>query len=103
MPATTPSGPSYLPASITVSMCEPISSRLPSPKRPFTVPSASSLTAMPASRIHFATRSAARRCSGVRNSRTSRPGSAEIAPSSVSIASARRPSACGSGALISRR
>jgi hypothetical protein len=27
MPAMTPSGPSYLPASITVSMCEPIRSR----------------------------------------------------------------------------
>ena len=50
----------------------------PSPRRPRTVPSASSLTFMPASRIHCATRSAARRCSGVRNSRTSRSDSDEI-------------------------
>ena len=61
------------------------------------VPSASSLTDRPAARIQPATRSAARRCSGVRNSRTSRPGSAEIAPSSAIIASARVPNALGIG------
>ena len=65
----------------------------PAPKRPRTVPSASSDTASPASRIQRATRSAARRCSGDRNSRTSRSGSAEIAPSALTIASARAPSA----------
>ncbi len=40
--------------------------------------------------------SAARRCSGVRNSRTSRSGSAEIGASASIIASARAPSAAGS-------
>ena len=43
MPAITPNGPSYLPASITVSICEPISRRLArAARRPRTVPSASS-------------------------------------------------------------
>src|SRR2546421_919206 len=95
IPAITPKGPSYLPASITVSMWEPISRRLaPCPSsRPRTVPSASSFTVRPAARIHSATRSAARRCSGVRKRRTSRFGSAEIVPSALTIASARAPSA----------
>ena len=55
MPATTPKIPSYRPASITVSMCEPISRRrLPARQTrcPRTVPSASSFTSSPASRIH---------------------------------------------------
>ncbi len=51
MPATTPSGPSYRPPSMTVSMCEPMSRRLsesgPSPgagRKPCMVPAASMRT-----------------------------------------------------------
>jgi hypothetical protein len=60
--------PSYLPASITVSICEPISRRFFRSGRqcPRTVPSASSVTVIPASRIQEPIRSAAFRCSGVR-------------------------------------
>src|SRR5262245_19896068 len=55
---------------------------------------------MPASRIQLADRSAARRCSCDRNSRIRRPVSEEIGASALIMASAREPSALGSGWVV---
>src|SRR6185312_3350390 len=68
--------------------------------RPRSVPSASSLTCIPASRIHCAVTSAARRYSGERKRRTSRPGSDEMGASAEIIVSARAPNASASIAVM---
>ena len=85
--ASTPSGPSYRPASGTVSMCEPSTSGGPAPTRPITLPTASRRTVSPASSIHVATRSPARASAGVANPRVRRPSSSLIAASSSARAS----------------
>ena len=70
MAVTTPSAPSKRPASRTVSIWEPSISVSDPPsralRRPTTLPAASIRTAIPASRIQPATRSAALRCPGPR-------------------------------------
>src|SRR5258708_4888190 len=89
----TPRGPSYFPASRTVSRCEP-SSRVFAPRffdasRPMRLPTESTRTFSPASFIHPATSWFARRIAGDRNVRVSWPGSSVTRPSSSSIRASR--------------
>ena len=113
MPRTTPSAPSYLPASRTVSRWEPTrtaaalgreeeegeedggaaAAAAPS-TRPWTFPASSVHVRMPASRIHASATSIARRDAGLRNVRSSDPSLASvISPSSCSRSHASRSSA----------
>ena len=76
---STPSGPSYFPASRTVSRCEPRSSvfafRCAHGHRPMRLNAASSRTSRSASRIHVPTSAFARCIAAERNVRVSRPAS----------------------------
>ena len=77
MPARTPRLPSNRPPVRTVSMCEPVITGRPAPtcQVPTTLPTASTTTSRPRSRIHVTTRSRPSRSASVRARRHEPPPS----------------------------